>query len=91
MYYNSQNNNLCFASTYSAIRLQKRRPKTNKYVLVFKKRLKIILDEIIVRARNVGNDFTSETGEEIYNTFVIKRKEEYRELKEQRRNKHRKK
>ena len=41
-----------------------------------KKRLKIILDEIIVRARNVGNDFTSETGEEIYNTFVIKRKEE---------------
>lgn len=56
-----------------------------------KKRLKIILDEIIVRARNVGNDFTSETGEEIYNTFVIKRKEEYRELKEQRKNKHRKK
>lgn len=56
-----------------------------------KKRLKIILDEIIVRARNVGNNFTSETGEEIYNTFVIKRKEEYRELKEQRKNKHRKK
>ena len=52
---------------------------------------KTILDEIIVRARNVGNDFTSETGEEIYNTFVIKRKEEYRELKEQRKNKHRKK
>lgn len=49
-----------------------------------KKRLKTILDEIIVRARNVGNDFTSETGEEIYNTFIIKRKEEYRELKEKR-------
>ena len=49
-----------------------------------KKRLKTILDEIIARARNVGNDFTSETGEEIYNTFIIKRKEEYRELKEKR-------
>lgn len=49
-----------------------------------KKRLKIILDEIIARARYVGNDFTSETGEEIYNTFLVKRKEEYRELKEKR-------
>ena len=49
-----------------------------------KKRLKTILDEIIVRARNVGNNFTSETGEEIYNTFLVKRKEEYRELKEKR-------
>lgn len=74
MYYNSQNNNLCFASTYSAMRLQKRRPKTNKYVLVFKKRLKIILDEIIVRARNVGNDFTNETGEEIYKHICYKKK-----------------
>ena len=49
-----------------------------------KKRLETILDEIIVRARNVGNNFTSETGEEIYNTFLVKRKEEYRELKEKR-------
>lgn len=49
-----------------------------------KKRWKTILDEIIARARNVGNNFTSETGEEIYNTFIIKRKEEYRELKEKR-------
>lgn len=49
-----------------------------------KKRLKTILDEIIARARYVGNDFTSETGEEIYNTFLVKRKEEYRELKEKR-------
>ena len=49
-----------------------------------KQRLKTILDEIIARARNVGNNFTSETGEEIYNTFIIKRKEEYRELKEKR-------
>lgn len=49
-----------------------------------KKRLKTILDEIIARARYVGNDFTSETGEEIYNTFLIKRKEKYRELKEKR-------
>lgn len=49
-----------------------------------KKRLKTILDEIIARARNVGNNFTSETGEEIYNTFLVKRKEEYRELKEKR-------
>lgn len=56
-----------------------------------KKRLKTILDEIIARARNVGNDFTSETGEEIYNTFLVKRKEEYRELKEKRKNKRRKK
>lgn len=56
-----------------------------------KKRLKTILDEIIARARYVGNDFTSETGEEIYNTFLVKRKEEYRELKEKRKNKRRKK
>lgn len=56
-----------------------------------KKRLKTILDEIIARARYVGNDFTNETGEEIYNTFVVKRKEEYRELKERRKNKRRKK
>ena len=56
-----------------------------------KKRLKTILDEIIVRARNVGNIFTSETGEEIYNTFLVKRKEEYRELKEKGKNKRRKK
>lgn len=47
-----------------------------------KKRKKAIIDEIILRARNLGNDFTKETGEEIYNAFIAERKREYREMKE---------
>lgn len=61
-------------------------------ILFYSKKCRIkMINEIINRAKLCGNDFTHETGEEIYNTFVVKRKEEYRELKEKRKNKRRKK
>ena len=49
-----------------------------------KKRKKAILDEIILRARTYGNDFTTKTGEELYNEFIVEREREYKIMKEER-------
>ena len=49
-----------------------------------KKRKKAILDEIIFRARTYGNDFTTKTGEELYNEFIVERKREYKIMEEER-------
>ena len=51
-----------------------------------KKRFKTILNEIILRARSAGNDFTNKTGEEIYNDFVFAKKELMQKMKEKRKN-----
>lgn len=51
-----------------------------------KKRFKTILNEIILRARSAGNDFTNKTGEEIYNDFVFAKKELLQKMKEKRKN-----
>lgn len=48
-----------------------------------KKRKKAILDEIILRARTYGNDFTTKTGEELYNEFIVEREREYKIMKEE--------
>ena len=50
-----------------------------------------ILNEIILRARSAGNDFTNKTGEEIYNNFIFAEKELMQKMKEKRKNKKNKK
>ena len=82
----SLNLNDCSAlpMTYIVINCKNGDQKLININLYSKKRKKAILDEIILRARTYGNDFTTKTGEELYNEFIVERKREYKIMEEER-------
>lgn len=82
----SLNLNDCSAlpMTYIVINCKNDDQKLININLYSKKRKKAILDEIILRARTYGNDFTTKTGEELYNEFIVERKREYKIMEEER-------
>ncbi len=49
-----------------------------------------IADEIIERARRVGNDFTNKTGKELYDELIDLKKKYEKQIKEERKNRHKK-
>ena len=60
-------------------------------VCLYSKKSRIeIADEIIERARRVGNDFTNKTGKELYYELIDLKKKYEKQLKEERKNRHKK-